>query len=170
MEKVRLTLNRPISLRRIRTQAEWKVETHISLARLPTSSVTRCRISAAALLVNVMARMEPGWAFRSPTRYAIRRVSTRVLPEPAPATTSTGPPEWVTACCWGGLRPSSRRSVLGTDDFRVRGRATVTSGNRSSGRPSAGVGTKGEGALVIFGSTLDAGTDSVGLAHRLVAV
>ena len=32
-------LNRPISARRIRTQAEWKVETHISLARLPTRSM-----------------------------------------------------------------------------------------------------------------------------------
>ena len=61
-------LNRPISARRIRTQAEWKVETHISLARLPTRSITRRRISAAALLVKVMARIEPGWTLRSPTR------------------------------------------------------------------------------------------------------
>ena len=44
--------NRAISDRRIRTQAEWNVETHISLARLPTRSITRPRISAAALLVN----------------------------------------------------------------------------------------------------------------------
>ena len=60
--------NRPISARRIRTQAEWKVETHISLARLPTRSITRPRISAAALLVNVMARIEAGCACRSLTR------------------------------------------------------------------------------------------------------
>ena len=49
----------------MRTQAEWKVETHISLARLPTSSSTRPRISAAALLVKVMARIEAGCACRS---------------------------------------------------------------------------------------------------------
>ena len=61
-------LNRPISDRRIRTQAEWKVETHISLARLPTRSITRPRISAAALLVKVMARIAPGWTRRSLTR------------------------------------------------------------------------------------------------------
>ena len=61
-------LNRPISDRRMRTQAEWKVDTHISLARLPTRSITRPRISAAALLVKVMARIEPGCTRRSLTR------------------------------------------------------------------------------------------------------
>ena len=83
---------RSISARRIRTQAEWKVETHINVARLPTSSATRSRISAAALLVKVMANTAPGCTPRIPTRWAIRRVSTLVLPEPAPATTSTGEP------------------------------------------------------------------------------
>src|SRR5699024_6456566 len=39
---------------------------------------------------------------------AIRRVSTRVFPEPAPATTSRGPPVCVTASRWAGLRSSSR--------------------------------------------------------------
>ncbi len=43
------------SRRRIRTQAEWKVETHIARAAGPTRSTTRSRISAAALFVNVMA-------------------------------------------------------------------------------------------------------------------
>ena len=104
-------LNRPISARRIRTQAEWKVDTHISRARLPTSSVTRFRISAAALLVKVIARIDPGWTLRSPTRYAIRRVSTRVLPEPAPATTSTGAPAWSTAARCGGFKPANSSSA-----------------------------------------------------------
>ena len=53
-----------ISLRRMRTQAEWKVLTHITRARRPTSSSTRSRISAAALLVKVIAKIEPGWALR----------------------------------------------------------------------------------------------------------
>ena len=60
---------------------EWKVDTHIAFARRPTSAATRSRISAAALLVNVMARICPGcapWA----SCQAMRWVSTRVLPEP----------------------------------------------------------------------------------------
>jgi hypothetical protein len=36
-------------------------------------------------------------------RWAMRWVSTRVLPEPAPATTSSGPSSWTTASSWTGL-------------------------------------------------------------------
>ena len=44
--------------------------------------------------------------------YAMRRVRTRVFPDPAPATTSSGEPAWATAfCCWG-LSPSSNGSVV----------------------------------------------------------
>ena len=82
MVKLDLKPSLSISLRRMRTQAEWNVETHISRARGPTSASTRSFISAAALLVNVIARIEPGWASRWETSQAIRRVSTRVLPEP----------------------------------------------------------------------------------------
>ena len=48
--------------------------------------------AAAALLVKVMARIDPGWACCSAISQAIRRVRTRVLPDPAPATTRSGPP------------------------------------------------------------------------------
>ena len=41
----------------MRTQAEWNVLTHILRATGPTSASTRWRISSAALLVKVMARM-----------------------------------------------------------------------------------------------------------------
>ena len=82
-------------------------------ARRPTRASTRSFISAAALLVKVMARIEPGWALRSVISQAIRRVSTRVLPEPAPATTSSGAPAWTTAARWGSLSPSSSSSVVG---------------------------------------------------------
>src|SRR6056297_3234030 len=72
----------------------------------PTRAPTRSRISAAALLVNVMARIfdgcTPSW-----TSWAMRWVSTRVLPEPAPAITSSGPDGWTTASSWSGLRPSA---------------------------------------------------------------
>src|SRR6478735_8545309 len=106
MEKLDLKPTRSISLRRIRTQAEWKVETHMIRARLPTSASTRSFISAAALLVKVIARIEPGCALRSLISQAMRRVRTRVLPEPAPATTSSGAPACVTAARWGSLSPS----------------------------------------------------------------
>ena len=43
-------------LRRIRTQVEWNVDTHMLRARGPIRWATRSRISAAALLVKVMAR------------------------------------------------------------------------------------------------------------------
>ena len=43
--------------RSTRTQKEWKVETHMRSACGPTISTTRSRISAAALLVKVIARI-----------------------------------------------------------------------------------------------------------------
>ena len=79
--------------------------THMIRARLPTRASTRSFISAAALLVKVIARIEPGWALRSATSQAIRRVSTRVLPDPAPATTSSGCPAWTTASPLGLVQP-----------------------------------------------------------------
>ena len=48
------------SRRRIRTHIEWNVDTHMAFARLPTSAATRSRISAAALLVNVIAMIFAG--------------------------------------------------------------------------------------------------------------
>ena len=76
--------------RRMRTHEEWKVEIHIPSAAPPTSWCTRSRISLAALLVKVMARIWLGHASRLEMRLAMRRVSTLVLPEPAPATMSSG--------------------------------------------------------------------------------
>ena len=58
---------------------------------LGMSAARRSRISAAALLVNVMARTCQGLTPRSPSICAMRKVRTRVLPEPAPARTSSGP-------------------------------------------------------------------------------
>src|SRR5262245_54086557 len=94
----------------MRTHAEWNVLTHIRRARRPTRAATRSFISPAALLVNVIARISPGWTSRAASRYAIRLVSTRVLPEPAPATINNGVPKWVTAARWASLSPSRRRA------------------------------------------------------------
>src|SRR3954454_906011 len=95
------------SRRRMRTHAEWKVETHIFWATGPTSAATRCFISSAALFVNVMARISNGDT-PSAMRWAMRCVSTRVLPDPAPATTSSGPEGWTTASAWSGFSPARR--------------------------------------------------------------
>src|SRR3954451_8564044 len=84
--------------------------THIDRVEWPSRSSTRSRISCAALLVKVIARISPGRATPEWISHAIRCVSTRVLPEPAPARTSSGPPGCSTASRWGSFRPSSRLS------------------------------------------------------------
>jgi hypothetical protein len=91
----------------MREHAEWNVATHMRRATGPTSEATRSFISPAALLVKVIARIWNGDTLRSATRYAMRCVSTRVLPDPAPATMSNGPSGAITASCWTGLRPTS---------------------------------------------------------------
>ena len=68
----------------MRTQAEWNVLTHMTRARRPTSCSTRSFISAAALLVNVIARIEPGWALRSSMSHAMRLVEDPGLARPRP--------------------------------------------------------------------------------------
>ena len=101
----------------MREHAAWKVDTHMRRPTGPTSSATRSRISPAALLVKVIASTSNGDAPSSATRYASRCVSTRVLPEPAPATTRIGPGGSVTASYCAGLSPdrsSSRRGRGGS--------------------------------------------------------
>src|SRR3954449_8832768 len=115
----------------MRAHAEWNVMTHMARVARPTSSSTRSRISPAALLVNVIARISSARAWPVRSRYAMRWVSTRVLPEPAPARMSSGPAPWVTASRCGGLSPSRRASAAAcgivrltivrlTDDIRER--------------------------------------------------
>src|SRR4051794_26863967 len=90
----------------MRPQAEWKVMIHAPRAAGPSIVSTRSRISPAALFVNVIARISFARAPAAPSRCAIRWVSTRVLPEPAPAITSSGPSVVVTASRWAGFRPA----------------------------------------------------------------
>ena len=71
---------------------EWNVPSQgIPSAAPPRSWPTRSFISRAALLVKVTARISFGRARCVHSRCAMRVVSTRVLPVPAPASTSTGP-------------------------------------------------------------------------------
>jgi len=88
----------------MRPHAEWKVITHIVRAMSPTTVSSRSRISPAALFVNVIARISCGFTPTAATRWAMRYVRTRVFPEPAPATTSTGPSVASTASRWAGFR------------------------------------------------------------------
>src|SRR5271155_3628381 len=65
---------------------------------------SRSSISLAALLVNVTASTDSGLAWPLASSQAIRVVSTRVLPLPAPARISADPCGRVTAASCSGLR------------------------------------------------------------------
>src|SRR3546814_10200591 len=67
----------------------------------------RSRISRAALLVKVTARISDGQARRVAMMCARRAVSAAVLPVPAPASISTGPSVVSTACRCGPFNPCS---------------------------------------------------------------
>src|SRR3954454_5689883 len=108
----------------MRAQAAWKVMTHIARVRRPSSSSRRSRISWAALLVKVMEWTALGCARPLRTRCATRWVSTRVLPEPAPARMSSGPSPCSTASRWGGFSPErsdSTRSAVSGDTRWILG-------------------------------------------------
>ena len=66
-------------------------------------AATRSRISRAALLVKVTASTWLGKARRVIRIWAKRVVSTRVLPVPAPASTSSGPSTVSTASRCSGF-------------------------------------------------------------------
>src|SRR5690606_38187591 len=79
---------------------------HMPRGSRPSSPATRSRISPAALFVKVTARMCSGGTPCSCTRWQMRVVSTRVLPDPAPASTSSGPSTWSVASSCSGFSPS----------------------------------------------------------------
>ena len=102
------------SMRRIFNPSAWNVATTTFAASPPlpcdlSSACARSRISRAALLVNVIAKIFAGSTPRS-IRCAILAVMTRVLPLPAPASTSSGPSTWRTASRCGGLRRKDKRA------------------------------------------------------------
>ena len=105
---VKLVSNPILSIYRlkIRTQAEWKVETHILSEPWPTIALMRSRISPAALFVKVMARMFQGFTPFSSIKYAVLWVNTRVFPEPAPARIKRGPSVFKTASFCGSFNVS----------------------------------------------------------------
>ena len=97
--------------RSMRTPKAWKVHINTSLAALPINCLARSRISAAALLVKVMAAMRLG---SHPTwmRRPILCVMTRVLPDPAPASTKQGPCKKLTASCCAKFKPADIQGTV----------------------------------------------------------
>ena len=114
MEKSRVYPSRAsISRRRIRAHMEWNVPIHgAPPSPAGTRRSTRSRISFAALLVKVIARISHGATPRFKIRFAMRVVTTRVFPEPGPATIRRGPSPLRTASCCCGFKPSVRLSSL----------------------------------------------------------
>ena len=102
-----------MSRRSMRTQVEWKVATQRPCVSSSSSEKTRSRISAAALFVKVTARISQGRARPLPISQAMRCVSMRVLPLPAPASTSRGPSVWRTASACSGFSPAMMCSGSG---------------------------------------------------------
>ena len=88
----------------MRPQAAWKVRIQIARAVCPSIRSSRSRISPAALFVNVIARISFGFTPHARMRCATRYVRTRVFPEPAPATTRSGPSVASTASRWASFR------------------------------------------------------------------
>src|SRR5215469_11262726 len=94
-------------MRSRRCATPWKVPIHSDSPGMPSSRSTRERISPAALLVKVTASRPCGETPSAWMSQAMRCVNTRVLPLPAPASTSTGPSGAVTAArcaSFSGLR------------------------------------------------------------------
>src|SRR5512132_4386622 len=98
-------------MRRKRLHRPWKVPIHMPRVLIGSMAEMRVTISRAALLVKVTARIVAGLAFPVWISQAIRVVSTRVLPLPAPARISAGWFGSVTAASCSGLRCS--RSDIG---------------------------------------------------------
>ena len=79
----------------------------------------------------------------------MRRVSTAVLPEPAPATMSSGLPVWVTASSCCGLRPSVKASGDSDSGLAARGVPKPPKGIGVGAPPVDGEGLKGEFSFIV---------------------
>jgi hypothetical protein len=95
-------------VRSSRLARPWKVPTHMPRVLIGSIAEMRVSISFAALLVKVTARMPCGDTCPVWISHTMRVVSTRVLPEPAPARISADSCGSVTAARCSGLRFSSR--------------------------------------------------------------
>ncbi len=100
--------------RRKRLHRPWKVPIHMPRTLTGNIADSRVSISLAALLVKVTASTPPGETCPVAISQAMRVVSTRVLPDPAPARISAGSAGSVTAASCSGFRFSSSRESAGS--------------------------------------------------------
>src|SRR3989338_6085310 len=103
----------------MRLHSPWNVPIHMPRVLIGSIADRRVTISFDALLVNVTARTPCGLTAPVLIRYAMRVVSTRVLPLPAPARISA---DWcgsVTESRCSGLRPESREEFIGELSHRM---------------------------------------------------
>src|SRR6185312_12089297 len=98
----------------IRLHRPWKVPTHMPRMLTGVSAESRASISFAALFVNVTPRIDSGVACPVASSHAMRVVSTRVLPLPAPARISADACGSVTASSCSGLRLARSGEDTGT--------------------------------------------------------
>ena len=97
---------RSASVLRICENTLWNVPIcKYRAALIPTMLAMRSRISLAAVLVKVSAKIFHG-SMPLSIRYATLVVSTRVFPAPAPAITNDGPSMYSTAARWLSSRES----------------------------------------------------------------
>src|SRR3546814_21170477 len=113
----------------------------------------RSRISRAALLVKVTARISDGQARRVAMMCARRAVSAAVFPVPAPASISTGPSVVSTACRCGPFNPCRKGGsegygggMRGGEEGRLltRDRSGNSAGAGPGGEPPVGPDRRGE--------------------------
>src|SRR6185436_9486958 len=134
------------SRRSSRAERLWKVPIQRPVGSRDRSVAIRCFISAAALLVNVTAKIRSGGTPCSSISTAMRVVSTRVLPEPAPARTRSGPVTWATASRCSGLRVRAQS--------RPGGPAVISTRDEPVGADVRGEGggnpDRSVGGLVVF--------------------
>ena len=141
---------RPIaspSRRNIRAQRLWKVPIATSRADSPIISCRRSRISAAALFVKVTARIFHGATPSCWISQAMRWVMTRVFPEPAPASTRSGPAVVVTArrcASFSGARMRSSTALSASPESGARAGVERSAGDGSP------VGSRGRLTRVFY--------------------
>ena len=132
----------------------WRISRHAvrwnvpALTSLPMPEAqSRSESSSAALRENVQTRTCEGWASPSRARRNTRRVRTRVLPAPAPASTHKIASSDVTTSRWLGVRPASGVALLdGTGRVGCGTGADTTEGprrRRRGGRCRVGPGGAG---------------------------
>ena len=99
----------------MRLHRPWNVPTHIPRVLIGSIALMRVSISFAALLVNVTASRPDGLTCPVWINHAMRVVSTRVLPLPAPARISADCGGSVTASSCGSFRPVRKEG----DDIQI---------------------------------------------------